>query len=87
MFNDDEGRSVPVIASQCVCSMDFSDSIPCTAAPVFSPDQNFFATAHDYRLTVRHCESLAIAQVFCCLDRRAPEGPTTELMSRYGPCV
>lgn len=56
--------------------MEFSDSIPCnTARPVFSPDAQYFATAQEYRLTVRHCDSLAIAQVFSCLDRRVAGGP------------
>ena len=49
--------------------MDFSDSIPCTASPAFSPNQRYFATSQDYRLTVRHCDSLQVEAVYSCLDR------------------
>mmetsp|Transcript_6052 Transcript_6052/g.10416 ORF Transcript_6052/g.10416 Transcript_6052/m.10416 type:complete len:429 (-) Transcript_6052:100-1386(-) len=49
--------------------MDFTEIFKHTGICKWSPNGRYFATAVDYRLTIRDSETLKLVQVFTCLDQ------------------
>ncbi|GAX85762.1 hypothetical protein CEUSTIGMA_g13177.t1 [Chlamydomonas eustigma] len=50
--------------------MDFSETYKCSGPqPTFSPDGRYVAAAVEYRLVIRDAETLAVVQLYSCLDR------------------
>lgn len=49
--------------------MDFSEAYRATLPPVHSPDGRHVASVVEYRLIVRDVESLAVVQIYSCLDK------------------
>lgn len=49
--------------------MDFSETFKCSGPTAYSPNGRYLAIAAEYRLFVRDADTLAVVQLYSCLDK------------------